>query len=107
MDAEFLPKLFDAFTQEDSSSTNKYGSSGLGMAITKILVEMMNGTIKSESEKGKGSVFTVVLTLDNTNQRWDAPAQINLHELNVLIVDDDPIALEHARLILKKNFILI
>ncbi|MBP3267569.1 MAG: hypothetical protein J6M07_04510, partial [Ruminococcus sp.] len=63
MSPEYLPKLFDTFSQEDSSATNKYGSSGLGMAITKNIVEMMNGNIEVQSEKGKGTTFTVTVTL--------------------------------------------
>ena len=51
MSAEYLPHLFDAFSQEDSSSTNKYGSTGLGMPITKSIVELMNGSIDVESKK--------------------------------------------------------
>ena len=63
MSREYLPKLFDAFSQEDSSSTNRFGSTGLGMAITKNYVELMNGTITAESEKHKGTTFTVTVTL--------------------------------------------
>ncbi|MBQ6603365.1 MAG: PAS domain S-box protein [Eubacterium sp.] len=48
---EYLPHIFEAFTQEDASSTNKYGSTGLGMPITKSIVEMMNGHIEVESER--------------------------------------------------------
>ena len=65
MSKDYLPKLFETFTQEDSSMTNKYGSSGLGMAITKSIVEMMNGSIEVESEKGVGSTFYVTVTLLN------------------------------------------
>ena len=61
MDEEFLPHLFDTFSQEDVSKTNQYGGSGLGMAITKSLVDMMGGTISVESIKGKGTTFTVEL----------------------------------------------
>ena len=50
MSQEFLPKLFDAFSQEDSSSTSRFGSTGLGMAITRNIIELMNGTISVESE---------------------------------------------------------
>ena len=57
MDKEFIPKIFDTFTQEDSSRNSKYGSTGLGMAITKNIVELMNGTISVESEKGVGTEF--------------------------------------------------
>ena len=63
MDPEFIPKIFETFTQEDGSNTNKYGGSGLGMAITKNLVEMMGGEILVESEKGKGTKFTVTVPL--------------------------------------------
>jgi len=60
---EFLPHIFDTFSQENSSAAGSYGSTGLGMAITKSIVELMNGTISVESEKGKGTTFTVTVTL--------------------------------------------
>ncbi|MBR0409946.1 MAG: response regulator [Eubacterium sp.] len=65
MDKEYLPKIFEPFSQEDSSRKNKYGSTGLGMAITKNLVDIMNGSISVDSEKGAGTEFTVVITLKN------------------------------------------
>ena len=103
IDKEFLPKIFDAFTQEDASNTTKYGSSGLGMAITKSLVEMMNGKIAAESEKGKGTTFTVTVTLEDSQRKHDADeAEMSVHDMKVLIVDDDPVACEHARLVLEK-----
>ena len=104
MSEDFLPRIFDTFAQEDSSSTNKYGSSGLGMAITKSLVEMMNGTIEVSSRKGEGSVFTVTVTLtDSSRNRADIEEfDIAPEEMSVLIVDDDPIACEHAKLVLEK-----
>ena len=64
MDREFLPRLFQVFSQEDATTTNQYGGSGLGMAITKNLVDMMNGEIRVESEKGVGTTVTVTVTLD-------------------------------------------
>ena len=104
MSKEYLPHLFDAFTQEAGSGSNQYGSSGLGLAITRNIVEMMNGNIEVESEKGKGSTFTVVLTLmDSDRQREENDGiELQLHEMTVLIVDDDPVAREHARLVLEK-----
>ena len=102
MSPEFLPKLFDAFSQEDSSSTNRYGSTGLGMAITRSIIELMNGTISVESEKHKGTTFTVTVTLtdcDRKNIREEADI-LQPHELCVLVIDDDPIACEHAQLVL-------
>ena len=63
MDKEFIPKIFETFTQEDATTTNKYGGSGLGMAITKKFVEMMNGEIIVDSEKGIGTTFNVFIKL--------------------------------------------
>ena len=76
MDKEFIPKMFDAFAQEDSSRNTKYGSTGLGMVITKNIVELMNGTISVESEKGKGTQVTVVISLTNSeHQKAATPVQ--------------------------------
>ena len=102
MSKEYLPKLFDPFTQEDSSTTNKYGSTGLGMPITKSIVELMNGHIEVESEKGKGSTFTVTITLVNGDHRefTEEDGMPQTHEMCVLVIDDDPIACEHAQIIL-------
>ncbi len=63
MKPEYKDKIFDAFTREDKSATKGIQGTGLGMAITKSLVELMGGTIRVESEEGKGSTFTVNLRL--------------------------------------------
>ena len=104
MSKDFLPHIFDTFAQEDTSNTNRYGSSGLGMAITKNIVEMMNGTIEVSSEKGKGSTFTFTVTLSDSDRKnsGDENEEIHPSEMSVLIVDDDPIACEHAKLVLDK-----
>ncbi len=101
MSREYLPKLFQAFSQEDSSNTNRYGSTGLGMAITKSIVELMNGTIAVQSEKGKGTTFTVTITLtDCARSSATEEDDLHPHDLCVLVIDDDPIACEHAQLVL-------
>ena len=100
MDKEFIPKIFDTFTQEDSSRNNKYGSTGLGMAITKNIVELMNGTISVESEKGVGTEFTVIITLNNCDRQGPATCFINPKDMRILVVDDEEIAAEHARIVL-------
>ena len=100
MDRAFLPKIFDAFTQEDSSRNSKYGSTGLGMAITKNIVELMNGTISVESEKGVGTEFTVIVTLTNSQRQGPAAGCIDPADMRVLVVDDEEIAAEHARIVL-------
>ena len=103
MDKEYIPKLFDAFSQEDSTVTNKYGSTGLGMAITKSIVEMMNGNISVESEKDKGTTFTVTVTLTDSDRTWDGKTEgeISIHDMSVLVIDDDSVACEHAKLVLE------
>ena len=102
MSKEYLPKLFEPFSQEDSSSTSKYGSTGLGMTITRSIVELMNGHIEVESEKGVGTTFTVTVTLLDSDRKGDAEKAGTLepHEMCVLVIDDDPIACEHAQVIL-------
>ena len=100
MSKAFLPKIFDSFTQEDSSRNNKYGSTGLGMAITKNIVELMNGSISVESEKGVGTEFTVMLTLKNCDHQGVSSSYIKPRDMHVLIVDDEEIAAEHARVVL-------
>ncbi len=69
MSREFLPHIFEAFSQEEPSSANRYGSTGLGMPITKSLVELMNGSIGVESEKGVGTTFTAVITLERSDRK--------------------------------------
>ena len=105
MSKDYLPHIFEAFSQEDGSSTNRYGSTGLGMPITKSIVELMNGHIEVESEKGKGSTFTVTVTLGESDRTEDggSDGQIDPKNMSVLVIDDDPIALEHAQIILGQS----
>ena len=103
MDKDFLPKLFEAFSQEDQRAANRYGSTGLGMAISKSIVEMMNGNIEVESEKGKGTEFTVTVTLKDCGQTagYNGDIDLDLKSLSVLVIDDDTVACEHAKLVLE------
>ena len=100
MSQEYIPKIFEAFSQEDGSTTNKYGSTGLGMAITKNIVEMMNGEIDVQSEKGVGTTFTVTVTLKSSSRSVRHEHTGALPEgLRVLIIDDEEVACEHAQLV--------
>ena len=105
MSKEYLPKIFDTFSQENSAAVNKYGSSGLGMAITKNIVEMMNGKITVESAKGIGTTFFVTVTLNDTAKKSATADDIEINPLlmSVLVIDDDPIACDHAKLVLEKT----
>ena len=87
MSPDFKDKIFDAFTREESSLTNKIQGTGLGMAITRNLVEVMGGTIDVESVKGQGSCFEVLLDLKIAEQRVAAPTQKiqeNVQDISVL-----------------------
>ena len=87
MSPDFKDKIFDAFTREESSLTNKIQGTGLGMAITRNLVEVMGGTIDVESVKGQGSCFEVLLDLKIAEQRATAPTQKiqeNVQDISVL-----------------------
>lgn len=74
MSADFKDTIFDAFTRAESSLTNKIQGTGLGMAITKNLVEAMGGTIDVESEPGQGSCFEVLIDLKIAEDRTVALA---------------------------------
>jgi PAS domain S-box-containing protein len=96
IDHNFLLHIFEPFRQEDSSTTRKYGGLGLGLAISRTLVEAHGGTISAESEgEGKGATFTVQLPLSNPGSQKVVAKQVPLRELQlaglkILVVDDDP-----------------
>lgn len=100
MNKDFLPRVFESFSQEDGSRNSKYGSTGLGMAITKNIVEMMNGTISVDSEKGYGTEFTVIIPMKQCQHQGLSSEYINPRDLRVLVVDDEDVAAEHARTVL-------
>ena len=86
MDPEYIPKIFDSFSQEDATATNRYGGSGLGMAITKNFIDMMNGTVQVESQKNVGSEFTVAVPLGRSDRVFvpEAPKTSLQEEKTVL-----------------------
>lgn len=92
IDADKKDKLFDAFAQEDGSTSRKYGGTGLGLTICKKIAQMMGGDIWVESDKGKGSAFffTTEFEISVEGEEPDTLAPKDLSQLKVLIVEDNP-----------------
>ena len=101
--ADILPRLFDKFVQADSSTTRRFGGSGLGLSICREVAALMNGSIKVQSREGRGSTFTVLVGLP----REETPGEVHyiddtqsfvpasepstsVARLRVLAADDNP-----------------
>ena len=121
MSADFKDRIFDAFTRAENSLTNKIQGTGLGMAITKNIVDMLGGTIQVESEVGRGTEFTVMLEceisemtvkeepdleqrepLKNEKQKIRAEIQRRYEGKKVLLVEDNELNREIATAIMEE-----
>ncbi|MCL2705134.1 MAG: response regulator [Spirochaetaceae bacterium] len=92
-------RMFNPFEQAESSTTRKYGGTGLGLALTKRIVELMGGNISVSSSLGHGSTFSFTIKANKSNEQVDnkyiPPNNINSKNIRILIVDDDEDILQH------------
>ncbi|MDE5824100.1 MAG: response regulator, partial [Lachnospiraceae bacterium] len=89
MSKDYLKVIFDPFTREDTKVTHEIQGTGLGMAITKNLVDLMGGSIKADSKLGEGSTFIVELELRIREQENDPIFWTDHHITRMIVVDDD------------------
>lgn len=99
MSEEFQKVIFDSFAREDNSRVHRTEGTGLGMAITKYIVDKMEGTITVESQKEKGSTFHVTLDLEAAP---DQEGEMSLPPWDMLVVDDDEQLCRSAAVSLKE-----
>ena len=107
MSHEFLSHLFEKFTQEDESVTRKFGGTGLGMSISKQLIELMGGRIEVKSEKGVGTTISIYLKM-NVGEQKDIPQKDeknadtrSLKSKRILLVEDNAMNRLVASVVLK------
>ncbi len=102
MSPEFARTVFDPFTREQTSTVSGIQGTGLGMAITKNIVDMMGGTISVESEHGKGTTFTVNLDLRFSSEHKEMTPIAELKGFRGLIVDDDMVCCQSVSKMLRQ-----
>jgi CheY-like chemotaxis protein len=91
MSPEYMETMYQPFSRQIDSRVNSVQGTGLGLTITKRMVELLGGTIDCQSEQGKGTTFTVVLDITVADRQ---PEDMHLDKVDVLIVDDDEVMLQ-------------
>ncbi|MEY3834613.1 MAG: hypothetical protein RI989_41 [Bacteroidota bacterium] len=113
MDMAYLAKVFEAFSQEDSSITRKFGGSGLGLSIARSIIQIMGGTIQIESEKGKGTRVDIRIPMRISTEKTKqdivemTDLQKSLKGLRVLAVEDNELNRMVLQVILKKCEVVV
>ncbi len=91
MTPEFMEKMFQPFSRQTDSRVNTIQGTGLGLTITKKMVDLMGGTIECQSEQGKGTTFTVVIDVPVADRQRD---DMTLDPVDILVADDDEVLLQ-------------
>ncbi len=92
MEKQYLDTIFNKFSQEENRKFRNFGGTGLGMAITKELVDLMKGTIKISSQKGKGTSISITINLEKGTNKKNKLAKkkpLSIKNLNILLVEDN------------------
>lgn len=111
--SEFLPHIFERFQQQDTSTARQFGGLGLGLAISKQLVELHGGTITAHSlGEGQGANFTIRLPLMRSLSQSTLPVSVttpttDLRNVRVLVVDDDLDSLELIKVLLEQEGMVV
>lgn len=101
MTQEYLKTIFDAFSRAENSTTNKVQGTGLGMAITKNIIDLMGGTIEVSSEVGKGSLFRVELGFRIPEVQIDEQFWAKCKITRILVVDGNREACDNIQMLMK------
>lgn len=108
MSKEYLKHIFEPFSQEQQDARSFYQGTGLGMAIVKSLVDKMNGTLEIQSEKGRGSTFTVTIPFEIASSADIADSleyteHADIHGVRILLAEDNALNREIAHTMLEEN----
>lgn len=107
IDKNAQARIFDDFSQADSSTSRSYGGTGLGLAICKKIIEQHHGTIRVESEPGSGTTFIVELSYRNTKEaatekKTSRAGRMELKGMKILVADDELFNIRLATMVLEK-----
>ena len=108
MEGAFQKRIFEPFAQEHAGSRTKFAGTGLGMPITKKLIEKMGGTITFESEKGVGTTFMIQIpfridTEADTRIKQEERSKASIQRLHILLVEDNDLNMEIAEFVLENE----
>lgn len=102
MSKEYMNRIFKPFEQESALTAKEHGGSGLGLSITKSLIEMMGGEIRVESEEGVGTTFIMDIPFDIAMNSMENISPEDIATLKTLVVDDDEDAIEYASNVMER-----